>query len=73
VPKGGPRAHDLVLVGTTKPYSGTEPDIVMESISLILSHRMSAIGILQQSSNRKARFVPSTRSVAPVLCNFEKL
>ncbi len=29
----GPRAHDLVLVGTPKAYSGTEPDIVMESIS----------------------------------------
>jgi hypothetical protein len=31
----GPRAHDLVLVGIIKAYSGTQPDIVMESISLL--------------------------------------
>ncbi len=30
-----PRAHDPVLVGTTKGYSGTGADIVMESILLI--------------------------------------
>jgi len=30
----GPRAHDLVLAGTTKAFSGTEPDLVMESLQL---------------------------------------
>ena len=39
------RAHDLVLVGTTKAYSGTEPGIVMESISLIPADFMSVVGI----------------------------
>jgi hypothetical protein len=34
VPQQGRRPHDLVLVGTTKAYSGTGADITTESLQL---------------------------------------
>jgi len=57
------RAHDLVLVGTTKAYSGTEPDIVMESISLI-PDSMSVVGIELGRVCFRRRVTTLTLSVA---------
>ena len=52
----GPRAHDLVLVGIIKAYSGTEPDIVTESISLL-----PTIVYLKNITSGKALELPEQR------------
>ena len=58
------RAHDLVLVGTTKAYPGTEPNIVMESISLIPADFMSVVGIELGRVCFRRRVTTLTLSVA---------
>jgi len=55
----GPGAHDLVVVGTTKAHSGNEPDIVMESISLIDPAdfmSMNAMGDVTRTKTKPVRF-----------------